>query len=298
MTTQPNLLVTGASGHLGQRVLHHLLDTLNIAPDRIIATSRNTQGLAAFAARGVTTRVADFSDAAALPAAFAGADRLLLISTTSFEDRFTQHKSAISAAIEAGVKHVIYTSIPNPADPTLAIVRDHAATEVALAASSLPGWTVLRNNWYFENLNWTIPSMLKSGKWFTASGDGRIAYVSRDDLAYAAAAALANGGDAKSTLTLSGAKAYTTAELAELISAASGKPLAAVQISPADLERGMVGSGMPAPMAAVMTSAEINIAAGRLADVTGDVKALTGVEPLSFEDWLASTMPALLKAAA
>jgi len=297
MTTPPTLLVTGASGQLGRLVLDHLLDTLKVEPSRIIAATRDPANLDAYAARGITVRAADFAKPETLAAAFKGADRLLLISTTSVGTRLVEHQAAIDAAVAAGVQHVLYTSIPNPVAPELLIVHDHAKTEDALAASRLPGWTVLRNNWYFENLNHSIPQLLQSGQWFNASGDGRIAYIARSDLARAAATALANGGNGKSALALGGAKAYTVPELAALIGSALGGEIAAIPVSVPDLEQGMIGAGLPAPVAAVLASAETHIANGRLGDVTGDYQALTGAEPQSLESWLVANKAALAKAA-
>ncbi len=297
MTTPPTLLVTGASGQLGRLVLDHLLDTLKVEPSRIIAATRDPANLDAYAARGITVRAADFAKPETLAAAFKGADRLLLISTTSVGTRLVEHQAAIDAAVAGGVQHVLYTSIPNPVAPELLIVHDHAKTEDALAASRLPGWTVLRNNWYFENLNHSIPQLLQSGQWFNASGDGRIAYIARSDLARAAATALANGGNGKSALTLGGAKAYTVPELAALIGTALGGEIAAIPVSVPDLEQGMIGAGLPAPVAAVLASAETHIANGRLGDVTGDYQALTGAEPQSLESWLVANKAALAKAA-
>ena len=296
-TSSPKLLVTGANGNLGRLVLDHLLDTLKVEPGRIIATTRDPAKLADIAARGVAVRAADFARPETLPAAFAGADRLLLISTGTFGNRVTEHKAAIDAAIAAGVQHVLYTSIPNPVEPELGIVHDHAKTEDVLAASALKGWTALRNNWYFENLNHTIPGLLASGKWFTANGDGRIAYVARGDLAHAAAAALANGGDGKRALTLGGSKAYTTAELAALIGGVFGKTIEVVPVTAEQVEQGMVGHGVPAPVAAVLASAEVNIARGRLGEVTGDVESLIGGKPQSFEEWLAANKAAFSQVA-
>jgi NAD(P)H dehydrogenase (quinone) len=66
------LLVTGASGHFGQRVLQHLIDTLAVPASRIVAASRHPKKLADWAAKGVATRELDFENAATLPAAFAG----------------------------------------------------------------------------------------------------------------------------------------------------------------------------------------------------------------------------------
>ncbi len=110
MTQTPDLLVTGASGHLGKAVLKHLVETLNVPAARIVATSRRPEELGDWAARGVTVRKADYDDPAGLAAAFAGVDRLLLISTDALDEvgkRLRQHKAAIAAAASAGVKHVV-----------------------------------------------------------------------------------------------------------------------------------------------------------------------------------------------
>jgi NAD(P)H dehydrogenase (quinone) len=295
------LLVTGASGHFGQRVLHHLLDTLKVPAGDIIATSRKPDALAGWAAKGVTVRACDFEDAASLAAAFAGAERLLLISTDAVDRpgrRIAQHKAAVDAAAKAGVRHVVYTSMPKPEGSPILIAPDHAATEAARAASALPGWTVLRNHWYFENLLMSLPHVVASGQWFTAAGDGKIANIARDDLARAAAVALAGTSAGKATLTLGGDKPRTTAEIAALVSQVAGKPIQVIQVSDEDLVKGMVGAGLPEPIARLVASFEVNTAAGRADEVTGDFKSLTGVDPLPFERWLATNKAALAGQAA
>jgi NAD(P)H dehydrogenase (quinone) len=285
-----SLLVTGASGHLGQRVLHHLVNTLDVPASRIIATTRKPATLADWAARGVTVRATDFDDQASLVAAFQGAARLLLISTDAMGRRVAQHQAAIDAAVTAGVGHVIYTSMPRADSSLVLFAPDHASTEAALAASSLPNWAVLRNNWYFENLFLGLPSAIASGKWFTATGTGRTADISRDDIARAAAAALAGagGGRPKATYTITGAKARSVPETAALVSEAVGKPIEVIQVTVEDLVKGMLAHGVPEPMARIVASFDASTAAGQLGDVTGDFKALTGVDPRPFEEWLAS----------
>jgi NAD(P)H dehydrogenase (quinone) len=282
------LLVTGASGHLGQRVLHHLVNTLGVPAGRIIATTRKPATLDEWAARGVTVRASDFDDPASLVAAFEGASRVLLISTDTVGRRVPQHQAAIDAAVRVGAHHVVYTSMPRPETSLVLFAPDHAGTEAALAASALPGWTVLRNNWYFETLFMSMPSTLASGKWFTASGDGRTASIARDDVARAAAAALAGSERGKVTYTLTGAKARTTAETAALVSQAVGKPIDVIPVTLDAFTQGLISHGVPEPMARLIASFEANAAAGQLADVTGDFKMLTGVEPQPFEEWLAS----------
>src|SRR5688572_21563060 len=117
MSATDTVLVTGAAGHLGRRVLHHLLNTLGVPASRTIATTRRPESLAEWAARGVAVRAANFDDPGSLVAAFQGASRLLLISTDTLDKpghRVIQHRAAIDAAAKAGVDHVIYTSMPSP----------------------------------------------------------------------------------------------------------------------------------------------------------------------------------------
>ena len=290
-------LVTGASGHLGQLVISNLLETHKIPASKIIATTRDPKKLANLAAKGVNVRAADFDDTANLVEAFKGATRLLLISTDAIDRpgrRLEQHKNAIAAAEKAGVAHVIYTSMPNPENSPLLIAPDHEGTEKALAESKLKGWTLLRNHWYFENLFYSLPHAIKSGTWYTAAGDGKIAHIAREDLAKAAAAALASNETGKNTYTLSGKEARTTAEIAKLVSDAVGKPIAVVQVPLEGLVQGMVGSGMPEVIARVFASFDTNTAQGRVADVTGDFKKLTSNDNTPFTSWLAKNKAAFL----
>jgi NAD(P)H dehydrogenase (quinone) len=290
------LLVSGASGHLGQAVLHHLLDTLQVPASRIVAATRQPGNLAALAARGVAVRAADFDDPASLAGAFAGVQRLLLISTDALDRsgrRLAQHRAAIQAAGQAGVQHVVYTSMPLPEGSPIVFAPDHAGTEAALASSRLPGWTVLRNHWYFENLLHSLPAALASGRWYSAAGDGRLADIARDDLARAAAVVLAGDSTGRQTFTLSGPQALTTAEIAQQVSRAAGKPLQVVAVPLDALVQGMVAAGLPRPVAEVFASFDTNTAAGRAGTVTDDYRRITGRAPQSFADWLAANTAAI-----
>jgi NAD(P)H dehydrogenase (quinone) len=292
-------LVTGAAGHLGQAVINHLLTTYKVPARDLVAASRNPEKLSKLKASGVQVRKADFDDEAGLAQAFAGVDRLLIISTDALDKpgrRLEQHRRAVAAAEKAGVGHVVYTSLPNAQSSAVLFAPDHFGTEQALAASALRGWTILRNNWYFENLFYTLPSAIAAGTLYTASGDGKLANIARDDLARAAAAALASNDTAKNTYTLSGAAARSTEELVALVAKAVAKPVNVVHVPLAGLIQGMTQHGVPEYLVKVFASFDEAIAKGQLGGDATDYQKLTGAEPTPFADWLKSNAPALLAA--
>ena len=289
-------LVTGASGNLGQRVLNHLLNTLSVPANQVVAASRNPDKLAAWAAKGVMTRALDFEDATTFGGAFAGVTRALLISTDALDKpgrRLAQHQAAIAALAQASVQHVVYTSMPKPEASPLLIAPDHEGTEKALATSALPGWTVLRNHWYLENLFLFLPSILASGTWYSADEGLGSADIARDDLALAAATSLANQETGKHTYTLSGPKALTRAYIVERLNAALGKNIQIVPVSVEAWVLGAVAGGLPEPIARVYASFDTNTAAGRVAEVTNDFTRITGREAQSFDSWLVANQAAL-----
>lgn len=293
-------LVTGASGHLGLATINHLLTTYKIPANKIIAVTRDSSKLTDLKAKGITVRDGDFDDEAQLTKAFSGATRALLISTSSMEPgvRGKQHKNAVNAAANAGITHVVYTSMVSADKSAVLFAPDHSSTEKALADSKIVGWTVLRNNWYFENLFFSIPQALASGSQYSATAQGKTAYIARDDLARAAAAALSSTKGGKNLYSLSGGQEYTVDEVAKLVSAATGKPLNVVHVPVEGLVQGMLGAGLPEGMARLFASFDASIAQGDMAGTSADYKTLTGAEPQSFEAWVKSNAAALSAPAA
>jgi NAD(P)H dehydrogenase (quinone) len=290
------LLVTGASGQLGRRVLANLLDTVGVAPSRVVAVTRDPSKLADLAARGVDVRRGDFNDAASLEAAFKGVERLLLISTDTLDRpgaRLAQHRTAVAAAKSAGVTHIVYTSIPKADEIPVTFAPDHAGTEQALIASGL-GWTILRNALYFDNFAFSLPSVLATGKWFTSAADGRIVNVSREDCARAAAYALAVPPKGNAIHDITGPAALTTSEIAATVSEVLGKPIDLVQVSDADLTQGMMAAGLPEFLARAFVSFDTTTRLGLFATVSDSVEQLTGRKPESLRQFLIANKDALL----
>ena len=291
------LLVTGASGQLGHGVIRYLLDTHKIPPARIIATTRNPESLADLAASGVVVRAADFNDAASLESAFKGADKVLIISTGDLDlksgRRLKQHENAVAAAKNAGVSHLLYTSMPNPepVSPVL-FADDHYSTEQAIKGSGIP-YTIFRNGWYQENLFLALPHAIASGRWYTSAGEGRIAHGARDDMAAAIAAGLASGSTDSMTYTLTGPHAYTTAEIAALVSEVTGKPLEVIQVPDEALTEGVKAAGVPEDFADVVVSFDVNTRSGRIAMVTDAIETLSGRKPQTLKQFLEANKAAL-----
>ncbi|RYE83237.1 MAG: NAD(P)-dependent oxidoreductase [Myxococcales bacterium] len=288
----PTLLVTGASGHLGRRVLDLLAGS---HPGRLLATTRSPGKLADLAARGVELRASSFDDdVAAQAAAFAGADHVLIISTDAIGQRAEQHRRAIAAAKQAGVRHIVYTSVTRADDVTspLLVTPEHRTTEEALAQSGV-AHTLLRNNWYTDYLLPPLAQALSSGSLVAAGGQGGAAYVTRDDCARAAAAALAQGGSSSRTLEISGPAVVTYAELAAIVSELTGRTIPYVPVTADQLTRGMIGAGLPPAIAELLVSFHVAVDRGTLALATSAVADLTGRPPTSVRDFLVANRAAL-----
>jgi len=293
-TTQARLLVTGAGGHLGRRVVELLL--LEAGATNVVAASRDPGKLEDLRAGGAETLKVDFDDPATLDAAFAGVDRLLIVSTDALGvpgQRLRQHRAAVDAAARTGVKHIVYTSMPNPEPGSLIpFAPDHYETEQAIEKSGV-AFTILRNGWYQENLIGSLPQSLASGKWFTATGDGRVAHVAREDAAQAAAAALCSDTADSARYDITGPTALMTVEIAAIASEVAGKPIEVVEVSDEQLAEGMAKAGVPAPYVGLLVAFDANTRAGK-ADIASDaVKRLTGREPQSLRDFLTAHWAAL-----
>lgn len=277
------ILVTGASGQLGRAVVRHLLESQGVAPASLIAVTRDPAKLADLAAKGVTVRAGDFKAADTLPAAFAGADKVLIISGADIGQRLPQHQAAVAAAVKAGATRIAYTSMPNP-EPgnSVLFAPEHFGTEQAIKETGLP-YTIFRNGWYQENLMLALPAAFASGSWYTSSGQGRIAHAARDDMAAAIAGALAADEGESVTYTLTGPEALTSDEIATRAAKALGKPLQVVHVTDEQLAEGLKAAGVPEAFIPLTVSFDTNTREGGFAVVTGDIEKLSGRAPRPIE---------------
>ncbi|MBS0371715.1 MAG: SDR family oxidoreductase [Proteobacteria bacterium] len=267
------IVVTGASGQLGRLVIENLLQTVPAA--QIVAAVRTPAKVADLAARGVQVREADYNRPETLDAAFAGADKLLLISSSEVGSRLPQHRAVIDAAKRAKVGLIAYTSLLRADTTPLPLGAEHRATEQLIAEAGLPA-VILRNGWYTENYLASIPPALQYGVVLGSAGEGRIASAARADYAAAAAAVLTRDGQAGKVYELAGDESYTLAELAAEIARQSGKAVAYQNLPEADFKAALLGAGLPEGLAALLAESDIGASKGGLFDDSHQLSQLIG----------------------
>lgn len=258
------IVVTGATGQLGRLVLAELLKTVPAA--ELVAAVRNPEKAQDLAAQGIQIRHADYSQPATLDRAFAGANKVLLISSNELGQRFAQHQAVIAAAQRKNVQLLAYTSVLHADRSPLGLAAEHRQTEEALRASGLR-FAVLRNGWYTENYTAGIPGVLAHGTQLGSAGEGRIASASRADYAAAAAMVMSGGNEhAGQIYELAGDDAYTLAQFAAEVAQQSGQPITYTDLPEADYQAALLAAGLPAPFAELLADSDAGAAQGALFD--------------------------------
>lgn len=270
-----NIALTGVTGQLGGAVARSLTD---LAPRLIARDPSRAPDIA-----GSEVAVATFADGDALAIAFAGIDTLLLVSAAESDDRREQHRTAIQAAADAGVQHIVYTSFCGAAaDADFTLGRDHADAEEAIRASGMT-YTFLRNNFYADILPFFADA---DGVIRGPGGQGRVAAVALMDVVDVAAAIILDPRThAGRTYDLSGPEALTMDEVAERIGIRLGRDFS--------YEEETVDEAYASRRAGYPEAAEFEldawvstytaIANGAMARVTSDIKRITGKRARTLE---------------
>jgi len=303
------IAITGASGQFGREATRLLIEG-GVSPDRLILITRSPDKLAVSAAEGADVRRGDFDDEAGLVEALSGAGRMLMISGTRVGFREPQHRAAIEAAKRAGVRHIAYTSFIGAVEsnPSLA-VKDHVTTERMLRESGLE-WTILRDAQYADAVVEAMaPLIVASGEMTSLAGDGRMAFVCRDDCVAAAVAVLLGDGHANKVYQLTGPELVSYREVAALVSELSASPVKFTQTDEAGLYAMFDALGVPRqPIDDLsvnnfpwnsddMVSFEVAVRDGHFAIISEDLEQLTGRRPKSLRALLKERRNAIMTAA-
>jgi len=273
------IVVTGAGGNLGRLVAVEIARQGAAAAVRL--GTRTPDKLGDLARQGFDVVHADFDDAHSLRSVFDGAQTVLLISTDMLDsaNRSGQHRAAVDAAKKAGVARVIYTSFVNAtASSHFPAAASHADTEIYLKASGL-GYTILRVNQYFENLDGALTHAKSSGTLALPGAHGKAAYISRSDVATAAVGALFGKNHDRKVYELTGPEALDLAEIAAALSAAIRRPVEAMDL-PADVFAQQLNSmHLPQPVIGQLLGLYAATGAGEYATVSADAAVLSNTVP-------------------
>lgn len=281
------IVVTGATGKLGRLVVLGLLQKLPAG--QIAVAVRSPDKAAYLKARGVQVRQADYGKPESLDTAFAGATRVLLISSNEVGQRAVQHQAVVRAAKKAGVALLAYTSVLRAETSGLGLAAEHKATEHAIRDAKL-NFVFLRNGWYIENYTENLGSALAQGKIFGAAGEGRIAAATRADFAAAAVTVLSAAGHENKIYELSGDASFTMADLAAEVARQSGKSVTYSNLPPEQYKKALLGAGVPAPFADLLVDSDQGIARGELNGTSGDLHRLIGRPTTPLADAIAAAL--------
>jgi NAD(P)H dehydrogenase (quinone) len=282
------IVVTGATGHLGHLIVEALLRD-GVAPSDIVAGGRNLAKLDDLSAKGIRVATIDYNDPKTLEDALAGADTLMLVSSSQPGTRVAQHKVAIDAAVAAGVTHIVYTSAPRATTSQLILAPEHKATEELIAASEIPA-TILRNGWYTENYTSTARQAAESGTLVSSVGDGRVSSASRKDFADAAAVVLTTEGHEGKIYELSGDDAWTQSDLAAAISQVTGAKVVYTPVSTEQHAAILKSAGLDDDTIRFVTALDSNIRDGLIGDTSGDLSRLIGRPTTPLAEGLAADL--------
>jgi len=303
------LAITGASGELGSRVASRL-DALGVAQRLIVRDSARAPVLPGTE----VVEASSYGDASAMVRALTDIQVLFLVSARDRfgaahmsarnhtvpppYDRLHQQRVAVDAACAAGVQHIVYLSVVNAApDATFVLAHDHFYTEQHIRASGMR-FTFLRASLYMDN----VPQCVSADGVIRApAGDGRVAWITRDDIADVAVAVLTGTGHVGSIYDVTGPEALTMAETAERLSAAVKRKIVYQPQTPQEARaarttsrlekyekerRMLTGHGLDDYEVDVFVTHFLQIAVGDLADVSDAVPKLTGHTAQSLEEYL------------
>lgn len=283
------IAVTGANGQLGRLVIKHLVEVTDSPVRALVRSPEKAKDLAS---DQVTVARADYNDPETLPAALKGVERLVLISGSEVGQRVPQHAAVISAAKQAGVGFIAYTSILNADTSSLALAREHKETEHLLKDSGI-AHALLRNGWYVENYQSTVHGALAHGAVVGASGAGRISAAGREDYAEAAAKVVSGSDLTTRSLELAGQPGFTLGELAAELSAQTGRELPFHDLPEADYAGLLIkAAGLPEAFAAILADSDRGASLGDLQSTSTALEDLIGHKTKSLKAFVAETLAA------
>jgi len=276
------ILVTGATGNTGSELVRLLAEAG--APVRALV--RSPEKAASIKRLGLETALGDFEQPDTLDAAMAGCDHLFLLSPPN-PHQPEQERNAIDAAKRAGVGHVVALSVLGSSpDASVPFPRWHGEIDRHLAESGLPH-TLLLPSGFMQNFLASAQTVAEQGALYGMTGEVRTSYIDIRDVAAVAARVLTSPGHERKAYALTGPEALSGAEVAERLSAATGRQVRYVDVPPDPYRRALAGAGLPGWLVDRLIQLNTMMAAGHAAGVTDEVATLLGRQPRTFAQFAA-----------
>jgi uncharacterized protein YbjT (DUF2867 family) len=274
-----SILVLGASGQVGQEVANNL----KALGAGFKAAYRKPDDAAKAQANGVATVFADYADPSGLDTALGGIDKVFFV-TNAPGHVAELEANVVAAAIKAKVGLIVKLSAIGVDGEGFSLGKPHRRTEELIEASGLP-YVFIRPNGFFQNTT-TQAGLIKAQGLLVAPGaDAAVSEIDVRDIGRSIAAVLTTAGHENTAYTLTGPKAITGAEKAEILSSVLGKPVHFVTPPDDEWKRSAMGIGIPEILADGIIDLQHFYIRGEASVVTDAVKTLTGREPTSFQNW-------------
>lgn len=282
------ILVTGATGNFGKLTIDFLLEK-GIAPTNITALVRDESKGVDLTAKGINLKIGDYDNYDSLLNAFKGIDKLLLVSGTDLTNRSAQQLNAVKAAKEAGVKHILYTSFERKNEtetsPIAFLAQSHIDTDNAIKASGMQ-YTIFRNNLYLDVLPMFLgEKVLESGIYFPA-GEGKAAYVSRNDLAEAAAIVLSSEVNENKEYAMNNIENYSMDDVAKTLSTITNKEVPYLNPISEEYAETLKSAGVPVEYIGMFVGFAAAIQQEEFNTESSDLERLLGRKPVSLSEFL------------
>ncbi|MGX7666288.1 SDR family oxidoreductase [Flavobacterium pedocola] len=283
------ILVTGATGHFGKSTIDFLLKK-RISSTNIVALVRDEEKADDLKNKEVVLRIGDYDNYDSLVNAFKGVEKLLLVSGSDIFKRGTQHQNVVTAAKEAGVQHIVYTSFQvkneTESSPLWLVTQSHLQTEALLKESGI-NYTILKNTLYMDFVPAFLgEKVLETGVIYFPAGNGKVGAVLRSEMAEATANILTGSNHIGKTYRFTNHEAFSYQEVAQHLSETTGKTISYISPTADEYAHTLSEHGMPEDFIGFFSSFAVAQANGELEIVDSDLEQILGRKPTSVKTFL------------
>lgn len=284
------ILVTGATGHLGNAAIQSLLKK-GVRAHEITALVRDENKAVNLKNQGIQIRIGNYNNYNSLKQALQGVDKLLLISSNEVADSLVQQKNVINAAKENGVQHIVYTGMEIKNYETTAIpfvTQVHKATIDYLKETGIT-YTIFNDSLYADSIGkFSGETFLESGIFFPA-GDGKLPWVPRTEIGEAAAVVLTTSGHEHKTYAITADTAYSFEEIAGMLSGITGKEVKYLKPDLNTYIDALGAAGVPKEIVSFLGGFATAIKNGEFDTHRSDLENLLGRKPMELREFLKIT---------